>query len=185
MERSGAGLTWDYFHPGAMRPRLISHIEDRDLWRFAMPNTRLISAALFSYPYDFDLWDQFMSEEFPIETLILEGGAIDRKHRQDIDNLLPIVQREMGIGGIKMPVACLPQTLTSDAGEAMASAAEGVAACYWDTPGGRVFSLRSTQKGPDVSVIAKGYGGGGHPHAAGFRMPLGWEGDANPSGIPR
>ena len=36
MERSGAGLAWDYFHPDAQsRPDLINHIEDRDLWRFA------------------------------------------------------------------------------------------------------------------------------------------------------
>lgn len=52
-----------------------------------------------------------------------------------------------------------------------------VAACYWDTPEGRVFSLRSTDTGPDVSEIAKAYGGGGHAHAAGFRVPLGWEGE--------
>lgn len=53
-----------------------------------------------------------------------------------------------------------------------------IGACYWDTPEGRVFSLRSTDDGPDVSAIAKQYGGGGHAHASGFRMPLGWEGDA-------
>ena len=31
MERSGAGMTWDYFFPGQPRPPLIDHIEDRDL----------------------------------------------------------------------------------------------------------------------------------------------------------
>lgn len=44
------------------------------------------------------------------------------------------------------------------------------AACYWDTPTGRVFSLRSTDEGMDVSVIASQYGGGGHRNAAGFRV---------------
>lgn len=48
---------------------------------------------------------------------------------------------------------------------------------YWDTPDGRVFSLRSTDGGMDVSEIAKGYGGSGHRNASGFKMPLGWEGD--------
>lgn len=177
VERSGAGLTWDYFHPGVSRPRLIEHIEDRDLWRFKLPYTRLISAALFSHPYDFELWDDYMGRD-DLSTLILEGGAIERKHRQDIANILPVVQRKMVIGGIEMPVACLPLTMTSDAGHKMASEAEGVAACYWDTPEGRVFSLRSTDAGPDVSAIAKDYGGGGHAHAAGFRVALGWEGDS-------
>jgi oligoribonuclease NrnB/cAMP/cGMP phosphodiesterase (DHH superfamily) len=177
MDRSGAGMAWDYFHANESRPALINHIEDRDLWRFKLPYTRMISAALFSHPYDFDLWDSFMLKDEAMKTLIVEGGAIERKHHQDIDNLLPVVQREMTIGGLRMPVACLPLTLTSDAGHKMAVQAKGVAACYWDTPEGRVFSLRSTDEGPDVSAIAKGYGGGGHAHASGFRMPLGWEGD--------
>jgi nanoRNase/pAp phosphatase (c-di-AMP/oligoRNAs hydrolase) len=178
MERSGAGLAWDCFHPGQPRPRLINVIEDRDLWRFALEGTREISAAVFSYGYDFDLWDALMDSR-SLDELLLEGEAIERKHQQDIVNLLPMMQRRMTIGGVDMPVANLPLTLTSDAGHKMASAETcSVAACYWDTPEGRVFSLRSTEYGPDCKDIAVKYGGGGHPHAAGFRMPLGWEGDS-------
>jgi len=176
MNRSGAGVAWDYFHPGRTRPRLIDHIEDRDLWRFQLPYTRLISAALFSHPYDFELWADYMAKD-DLSSLIVEGAAIERKHKQDIANLLPVVQREMVIGGLRMPVANLPLTMTSDAGHKMAIGAGGIAACYWDTPEGRVFSLRSTDDGPDCQAIAVGYGGGGHAHAAGFRMPLGWEGE--------
>lgn len=178
MERSGAGLTWDCLHPGGEpRPDLLNYIEDRDLWRFALPCTREVSAALFSYGYDFVLWDALMEPGY-VDNMMIEGRAIERKHHQDIANLLPVVQREMVIGGDVMPVACLPLTMTSDAGHKMASENRGVSACYWDTPEGRVFSLRSTDAGPDVSAIAKQYGGGGHIHAAGFRMPRGWEGDA-------
>lgn len=53
------------------------------------------------------------------------------------------------------------------------SEGEKFAACYWDTPDGRVFSLRSTDDGMDVSEIAKVFGGGGHEHASGFKVPLG------------
>jgi oligoribonuclease NrnB/cAMP/cGMP phosphodiesterase (DHH superfamily) len=177
MDRSGAGLAWDFFFK-APRPKLIDHIEDRDLWRFALPKTREIAAAVFSYPYDLDLWSGLMADEGSIlARLAIEGEAIERKHHQDIANLLPVVQREMVLGGMRMPVACLPLTFTSDAGHTMAVAADGVAACYWDTPAGRVFSLRSTDSGPDVSLIAKKYGGGGHHHAAGFRAAIGWEGE--------
>lgn len=175
MERSGAGLVWDYLHVEP-RPKLIDHIEDRDLWRFKLPKTREVAAAVFSYPYEFELWDSLMSES-ALPLLVREGAAIERKHHQDIANLLPVVQREMVIGGIRMPVANLPLTLTSDAGHRMAVAAGGIAACYWDTPDGRVFSLRSTDDGPDCQKIAVAYGGGGHAHAAGFRMPRNWEGD--------
>lgn len=33
------------------------------------------------------------------------------------------------------------------------------------------YSLRSREGGVDVSEIAKQFGGGGHKHAAGFRLP--------------
>ena len=89
----------------------------------------------------------------------------------------------MVIGGQLVPVANLPYTLTSDAGHLMCvEPHEGslapFAACYWDPPDGRVFSLRSAEGGYDVSEIAKAYGGGGHKNAAGFTMPIGWEGDS-------
>ncbi|WP_249139114.1 hypothetical protein [Actibacterium sp. MT2.3-13A] len=47
-----------------------------------------------------------------------------------------------------------------------------------DRAAARVFSLRSRgDGGQDVSEIAASYGGGGHRNAAGFQMPIGWEGD--------
>lgn len=169
MERSGAGIAWDFFHDFA-RPRLIDHIEDRDLWRFKLDGTREISAALFSQPYDFALWDRLMEDEH-LDTLRTEGAAITRKHFQDIENLLPVVTRWMRIDGQSVPVANLPLTFTSDAGHLLCKRHHTpFAACYWDTPGGRVFSLRSTDDGADVSAVAKRYGGGGHRNAAGFRI---------------
>lgn len=168
MDRSGAGLTWDFFFPDEPRPALIDHIEDRDLWRFALEGTREIQANVFSYPYAFDVWDELMAT--PVDALRAEGQAIERKHFKDIDELLNVTMRYMEIGGYRVPVASLPYTLTSDAGHKMAEGND-FAACYWDTERGRVFSLRSTDDGLDVSAIAKEYGGGGHQHAAGFEVP--------------
>lgn len=52
MNRSGAGITWDYLHPGKPRPRLIDLVEDRDLWRFKHgPETRQFHAVAASYGY--------------------------------------------------------------------------------------------------------------------------------------
>ncbi|NLG06043.1 MAG: phosphohydrolase [Clostridia bacterium] len=175
MDRSGAGITWDFFFPHEKRPRLIDHIEDRDLWRFNLDGTREIQAAVFSYPYDFETWDRLMLDT-DLDALRAEGRAIERKHFKDIDELLRVTTRRMVIGGFNVPVANLPYTLTSDAGHKLANG-EPFGVCYWDTPEGRVFSLRSTDAGEDVSAIAKTYGGGGHRNASGFRMPAGWEGD--------
>lgn len=166
MNRSGAGITWDYFFT-APRPALVNHVEDRDLWRFALRKTREIQASVFAYPYDFKAWDYLMSAD--PEQLAMEGEAIERKHFKDIRELVTVVTRRMNIGGYNVPIANLPYTLTSDAGHLLAKG-EPFAGCYWDTPSGRVFSLRSQDDGLDVGDIAKLYGGGGHKHASGFRL---------------
>lgn len=183
LEHSGAVLAWQWFHGNDLTdmPPLLAHIEDRDLWRFALPGTRQIQAGVFSYPYSFDLYSAWMGGDEiaqinAIKDLEQDGKAIERKHFKDIAELVKVCRREMTIGGIVMPVASLPYTLTSDAGHLMATEHQSKAgACYWDTPQGRNFSLRSTDDGPDVSEIAKQYGGGGHKHASGFRVPYGHE----------
>ncbi len=167
MERSGAGMAWDYFHPAHQRPALINHIEDRDLWRFALPRTREIQAAVFSHPYDFDVWDKLFDSD--LDNLAREGEAIERKHFKDIKELATVVVRDMQIDGHLVPVANVPSTLTSDMGHLLAHG-HAFAACYCDTPDGRVFSLRSTPDGIDVSEVAAKFGGGGHRNAAGFRV---------------
>lgn len=171
MNRSGAGITWDYIFPDRPRPDLLNHVEDRDLWKFKLEGTREIQAAVFSYPYDFHIWDKLMFP-YPDLDLAQEGIAIERKHHKDIAELLEVCTRTMNIGGYNVLAASLPYTMSSDAGMALAikSGKLTFGACYWDTPTHRIFSLRSYPEGLDVSEIAKGYGGGGHKHAAGFKV---------------
>jgi len=167
MNHSGAVLTWNVMFPGQEPPQLLKHIEDRDLWRFALAGTREIQANVFSYPYDFAVWDELMQR--PVEDLIAEGRAIERKHFKDVHELLGVVTRRMNIGGHNVPIANLPYIHVSDAAHELAKG-EPFAGCYWDTPKGRVFGLRSTDAGVDVSEIAKRYGGGGHRNASGFTI---------------
>lgn len=184
MERSGAGLAWDYFH-GSKRPALVNYVEDRDLWRFKLDRSRDINANIFSHSYDFGEWNEMAGwiEREP-ERFADAGEAIERKHHKDVAELVRALRQELVIAGQWVPVANLPYTLTSDAGHLMCQpyaspnlsgeiVTPPFAACYWDTPDGRVFSLRSIEGGADVSVVAGRYGGGGHKHAAGFRLPHG------------
>ena len=61
MERSGAGLTWDYFYPGRPRPWLIDYVEDRDLWRFKIEDAEVVNAYISTIPYTFEAWDEASS----------------------------------------------------------------------------------------------------------------------------
>lgn len=170
LEHSGATLAWLYIY-GTLdnAPALLKHIEDRDLWRFALPYTREIQSNLFSHPYNLDVWDELMRAD--VNTLVAEGRAIERKHQKDLLELLKQTKHRRVIGGYNVPVANLPYTFASDAGNIMARSGEFFAASYFDTPTHRVYSLRSNDA-VDVSEVAKQYGGGGHKNAAGFRVPF-------------
>ena len=181
LERSGAMLAWDYLYNQGLPederhrpPLLLDYIQDRDLWKFKFSITRDISAAVFSYEYTFENWDILMSGgQAELLKLTVAGAAIERKHYKDIAELLKICARTFTIGDYNVPTASLPYTMSSDACHTMAKAhRDGTefAACYWDTDTHRIFSLRSTTNGMDVSAIAATYGGGGHKHAAGFRV---------------
>lgn len=167
-QRSGAGIAWDFFHPGVPRPALVDHVEDRDLWRFALPGTREIQAAIFSRPYSFAAWDALAAID-PTE-LRREGAVLERKHHKDVAELVTACARRMVIAGHDVPAASIPYTMANDAGAILAQG-EHFAACYYDTAHTREFSLRSHADGVDVSVVAGLYGGGGHACAAGFRVP--------------
>jgi nanoRNase/pAp phosphatase (c-di-AMP/oligoRNAs hydrolase) len=178
-------LAWDYLHNGGDHspeegwyqspPLLLNHIQDRDLWKFKLAGTREISAAVFSFEYTFENWDKLMSARgTELLQLTAQGAAIERKHHKDIAELVKVTERLMLIGGEVVPCASLPYTMSSDACHLMAERyKEGTkfAACYWDTSTHRIFSLRSCENGIDVSEIAKMYGGGGHKHASGFKVP--------------
>lgn len=187
MERSGAMITWDWFHPGEEAPQLLKHIQDRDLWKFELAGTEDIQAALFSYPYEFDLWNELMNTG--VGLLECDGVAITRKHKKDVAELIEVTKRQMIIGGHWIWVVNLPYTMASDACHSMCKmpiypigsqelndCLTPFAASYFDKADGtRVFSLRSVGEF-DVGAIAKQYGGGGHKNSAGFSMPNGWEG---------
>jgi len=177
MNKSGAMLTWNWFNPDLPSPKLIEHIQDRDLWLFELDGTREITLGLSSYPYDFNVWDKLMANNSDeLKLLKRDGEAIQRKLQKDIDELIESGVRRMMIGGYNVPVLNAPSAYVSDAGNLM-SVNEPFAACYWDHPGGRSFSLRSSETGVDVCEVAKQYGGGGHVKAAGFTVESGWEGE--------
>ncbi|EEX09593.1 phosphohydrolase [Ruegeria lacuscaerulensis ITI-1157] len=184
MDRSGAQMAWDYFHQGA-RPFLVDVVADRDLWRWQLDQSREINAVIGSHEMTWDTWGDLaarLQADADIGRVAAEGKAILRAHDKLVRQVIDASKRRMVIGGYDVPVAAAPYALASDTAGAMAEG-EPFAATYVDRPKGRAFSLRSRSNGIDVSEIAKAYGGGGHRSAAGFLMPLGWEGDTQPAQV--
>jgi hypothetical protein len=163
MERSGAGITWDYFHK-TVRPQLINHIEDRDLWRFKLDRSKEIHAALVSYPFDFKIWDSFN-----IEQLKTEGVALTRMYASLVEKICKHPWFEK-IGEHTVPV--VNTTIAwSEVGEFLRDKYPEApfVASFTEFEDCVMWSLRSKDNF-DVSVVAKQFGGGGHKNAAGFKI---------------
>lgn len=203
LEKSGARLAWEHFHPDTPTPLALRHIEEQDMWRFTLPGTRPFCRALRLLPFDFGAWHQLVldtpNESAPryLETL-MQGAAIEQFYQQEIARMAqsglrlpaclrgepvdalqaqrhgqPVVTHEdlawLTVHGIAINANAL---FASELGNSLAEQS-GSFGLIWQLSGdGEVkASLRSKGKTLDVSVIATRYGGGGHPNAAGFRMP--------------
>ncbi|MDP1707005.1 MAG: hypothetical protein Q8L30_00375, partial [bacterium] len=56
-KRSGATIAWNYLHPDVTVPKLLSYVEDGDLYTFKLPDARAILAYVYTRPFHFDEWD--------------------------------------------------------------------------------------------------------------------------------
>jgi oligoribonuclease NrnB/cAMP/cGMP phosphodiesterase (DHH superfamily) len=169
MGRSGAGMTWDYFNPHTKRPWLIDYVEDRDLWRHALPHSGPVNAYISALAFDFKVWDDEAASDFD-DLLIARGKAIQAKTRQYVREVIKNA-REMLFEEHVVPVVNAPQ---HDISELLMFLGHdypfSVGWCQL-ADGTFKYSLR-TGTSPDrvdVSEIAKKHGGGGHKGSAAFQ----------------
>lgn len=171
MQRSGAGLAWDWFHPGHPRPMLVNLVEDNDLWHHALPGSREFQLRLEIEPMNFEAWDRIggMSAH-EIEALVAEGRILKRAFDLEVAELLknsyPVtLGNEAGIAVNAV------HRYASEVGHHLA-ALSGTFGMVWYLFNGRLkVSLRSSGD-YDVSELAAQFGGGGHRNAASFTLPL-------------
>lgn len=203
LDKSGAHLAWEHFHPAESLPLILRHVEDTDLWRFAIPGTRAAGQAMRLLDFDFTAWHELIratpdANAPRYRALIAEGECIERFFQAEVGRLahshlvmparlrgepvdslqalrhgLPtIVDDESAwraVAGLAINASVL---FASEVGNLLAERS-GSFGLVWqlDADGDVKCSLRS--KGNfDVAEIATRYGGGGHPNAAGFRLPL-------------
>jgi uncharacterized protein len=173
MERSGAGITWDELHY-TPRPKLIDYIEDRDLWRWALPHSREISEAQFALDRTFDNWNELAIRiEDKFDRVVELGEAFLKLKKTRVAKVCENV-RWISYNDMKIPVVNASWDM-SELGEYLcAKYPEAPAAGYYfDRSDKRQWGFRSNDK-LDVSEMCKLLGGGGHRNAAGFISKLDW-----------
>lgn len=172
MDKSGALITWEYFHPDKHVPMLIKWISDRDLWQFAYSETKAIHALLTSYKMDFEVWDTLLQigETKPYE-MINTGRILLSQQDQTVAMICKKVYFT-NIAGYTVPIVNA-SSHWSEVGTKLVDMypSHKFAGSYMEMPDGtRMYSLRSS--GFDVAAIAELFGGGGHKTAAGFKVPI-------------
>lgn len=92
LNKSGVRLAWEHFFPATPLPLPLAHIEDSDLWRFALPGTRAFGRALRLLPFDFTAWDELVAgaaapDSPRYQAMLAEGEAIDRFFLREVARL--------------------------------------------------------------------------------------------------
>jgi uncharacterized protein len=170
LEKSGAVLAWEHFHPGEGVPMLLRYVQDRDLWRWELPASREFSARLAATPRAFDHWEYLLNvaeNESARVQFCREGGAILLAQRVHVATLCDRAYWTE-VDGHRVPCVNTP-LFQSEVGEELCRRHPDApfAAVFSAGEGEEYWSLRA-RGGFDVSAVAKRLGGGGHPAAAGF-----------------
>ncbi len=172
--RSGASIAWTYFHPSTPLPRLMRYLEDGDLYRYALPETRDVFSYLLMVPDDFSAWDSLVTGLEGDEsraTILAKAGAYT-EFFEALAQLSIERAKKVHFEGYEVFFASTHPNITmrSYVGNQLYKKLPPFAIIATAHPTGFGVSLRGDGS-VDVSKIAEKYGGGGHPGSAGFFIP--------------
>ena len=170
MHQSGAVLAWKYLFKDIPVPALIQHVQDRDLWTWAIPNSKEILSVVDSYDRSFANWDNLNNKIGMIYSSgwyqMVESGRDILKYKNSIIKTVVSNAHKVNILGDEV-IAVNSSCFQSEIGNILSEGADYAAVYFFDGYRYR-FSLRSKENGIDVSEVALEFGGGGHRNAAGF-----------------
>lgn len=166
--REGVGL----LPPATDCSKLVAYVQDRDLWKHELLDTKEISAFLKVYSFDFDAWEILYNKfEERLPLIIASGATILEINKQQIGKAVNDAQNiDFPIGTASRRVKIVNTTVhESEIGNELCQQHDIPFSVTWKQRKDFkfVYSLRSIGDF-DVSNIAKAYGGGGHKNAAGF-----------------
>ncbi len=187
--RSGAQIAWDYL-AGSLanqRPWFINYIGDRDLWLWKLSNSKEINRALAI---------EYFSLDNPIEMLSELSSKSPKDFIKPGEYYLKMetyLVKDICNKAVKIPFLVGTKTYSPEGSakaytiyliEANVLISEVGDYLIQNPPDGKAdfiviwrysavhktfnYSARCAKDGPDLAVIAKTFGGGGHKQAAGF-----------------
>ena len=173
MTKSGAMLSWEFFHPGKEAPKFVSYIQDRDLWKWELPYSKEFAAAFDMVPFEFEEFEKY-EDDSVFDDAVKRGSYILAYSKTVVKKVCEKASARKLDG--KDVLVVNASHWMSEIGNRLAPDCDVAMIWYYDHADRLIkVSLRSFHDTVDVSEVAKKFKGGGHKKAAGFTLP----GDAN------
>ncbi len=172
--RSGSVIAWQYFHPKKKVPLFLKYVEDNDLWRHKLPQSKAMTAYLRTVPFDFKTWNKLEKEIATAagrKKCFEKGNLLLDQEMKLVDRLVRENAEFVELRGHKALAVNSP-FFRDNIGHALCTAFPPFGIIWDERKGKTVVSLRSNGHF-DVAALAMHYGGGGHKSAAGFSIPHG------------
>lgn len=183
-EHSGAGLAWQWFFAEVPVPDFIRYVEDRDLFHLNYSQSRPLHAYLASKAFSFDEMTR-LCDQAHLQAAIAVGVEILRPHDEQVARFVqegrhPLQAFRTPNGYLSTPVFALPSKkwytdVTNVAMKDPEIATHGIAIAWTITPENPDFvdyRITADPRRWHAGKMAQCYGGGGHPGAAGFKVPV-------------
>ncbi len=171
-EQSGAMLTFNFFSDrgiNPLEPELFEYVQDRDLWKWELPESKEVSAALAlmvdknninSFKEAYDTFNESELAFKNIGTIALKTQEKQVNEKVDKCFDIKLFEKDFKIINATENV--------SELGNAICNKYDMPSIMFFYTSLDTVvLSFRSLEHLTDVSVIAKHFNGGGHRNASG------------------
>ena len=169
MNKSGATLAWEFFHPGKEAPKFIQYITDRDLWKWELPYSKEFSAAFDMVPFEFEEFAKF--EDDSVFDDAVKRGSYILAYSKSVVKKVCAKASSRKMGGKDIMVVNASHWM-SEIGARLSPDCDFAMIWYYDHNDKIIkVSLRAFHEYIDVSDVSKKFGGGGHRKAAGFTLP--------------
>jgi uncharacterized protein len=170
MDRSGAGIAWDFCFPDEPRAPIVEYVQDRDIWLWKIEDSKPVLSCLDQVAYEFDNWTNFDNElRFDKQAIISKGLTILSYQNKMINDHKKKVHR-VTLGDYNVPAVNSSYSPINSELASQLSVGEPFGITYsYDGKHWQV-SLRNdgNETSVDVSKVATKFGGGGHRNASGI-----------------
>lgn len=178
MNKSGCRLAWNYFYPNEHVPEFLLMVEDRDIWKWELADSKPFCNGLYTYisctdttQEAFDLMTELYYHNNKVKEITEFGRILQKKTDNGIKwTAENACKKTYMFRGKKVCMVNASHESASDLGNYLVTNYDYDFAILWrydHVTEMYNISMRSVGDKMDVSLLCKEFGGGGHKNAAG------------------